>query len=161
MRTLFLFVFIAGCGANSEMGATPSTTDITASVAPTVSFTDPDDGEMGVFINRKIVATFSTDIDPSIVTETSFTLTQGTTPVPGAVTYAAADRTATFTPAGDFLRSTVYTATIKIGDTPVTIDTGPTDMGDNAQTVNPETSMAKVGDVLVVKKIWTYTTGDL
>jgi len=57
--------------------------------------------------------TFSKALDPSTITNVTFTLMQGTTPVTGTVTYAGV--TATFTPTANLAASTVYTATITTG----------------------------------------------
>lgn len=156
---LFFSIAVVGCGASSGAGTAPSTTD--AIIPSTVNSVDPDDGEMGVHTNRKIVATFSADMDPPTVTATSFTLTQGTTLVLGTVTYVVASRTATFTPENSLLPNTVYVVTITNEATTVTIETEPTDMGDNGQTVDPTVSTAKADGVLSVVKMWTFTTGDL
>ncbi|MBA3016621.1 MAG: DUF3494 domain-containing protein [Desulfobacteraceae bacterium] len=67
------------------------------------------------------------------MTTATFTLTQGATPVPGAVTYVGT--TATFNPTSNLAVSTVYTATIT---------TGVKDLADNA---------------LAADKIWSFTTG--
>jgi len=52
-------------------------------------------------------------MDPSTITNATFTLTQGTTPVAGTVTYAGV--TATFKPTANLAASTVYTATLTTG----------------------------------------------
>jgi hypothetical protein len=67
------------------------------------------------------------------ITNVTFTLKQGTTPVTGVVTYVG--NTATFNPAADLAVSTVYTATVS---------TGVKDVAGNA--------MAAV-------KTWSFTTG--
>src|SRR5207249_10767071 len=70
--------------------------DITA---PTVSYTDPANSATGVAVNKKIAATFSEAMDPLTISTATFTLKQGTTAVPGTVTYAGT--TATFATASD------------------------------------------------------------
>ena len=64
-------------------------------------------------ISSAITAVFSEALDNSTVTDVTFTLKQGTTPVAGTVTYAGV--TATFTPDVDLTASTNYTATITTG----------------------------------------------
>ena len=110
------------------------TTGTTAdTTAPTVSSTIPANNASGVALNSNITATFSEAMDPLTITTTTFTLTQGVTPVAGAVTYAGV--TATFNPNTNFTASTLYTATIT---------TGAEDLA---------------GNTLLVNKVWTFTTG--
>src|ERR1044071_7777794 len=56
---------------------------------PTISYEDPPNGATGVAISRKIAVTFSEPMDPLTITKTTYTLSQGTTPVVGTVTYVA------------------------------------------------------------------------
>jgi hypothetical protein len=79
-------------------------------VAPTVISTDPANNATNVALTKIIKANFSTAMDASTVTGTSFTITQGVTPVVGIVTYAGT--TATFTPSAALQNNRVYTATI-------------------------------------------------
>jgi hypothetical protein len=109
-------------------GAAPDTT------APTVTFTDPANGDTGVATNKKIAATFSESMDPLTITTTTFTVTgPGVTPVAGTMVYAGA--TATFTPTGGLAGTITYTATIT---------TGAKDLA---------------GNTLAVDKVWSFTTG--
>lgn len=85
-------------------GAIPDTT------APEVTATDPEDGAIDVPFDTLISATFSEAMDPLTISTASFTLTDGTTPVAGSVTYTGL--TATFTPATELAPETLYTATI-------------------------------------------------
>lgn len=158
--TLFLAVVAAGCGANGDVAPTVDPTTTTA-ILLVVSSTSPDDGEMGVLVNRKVVATFSEAMDASTITETTFTVMQGTTLVLGSVTYSAIDRTATFTPDDNILPSTVYTATITTEATTATLTIEPTDLGGNTQTVPLSASTTKAGNTLATDKTWTFTTGGL
>jgi tetrahydromethanopterin S-methyltransferase subunit B len=100
---------------------------------PTVSSTNPISDATGVFINTAISATFSTAMDPSTITHTTFTLKQGTTAVSGSVSYSGV--TAVFNPNSNLSVSTVYTATIT---------TGAEDLSDNA---------------LASNYVWNFTTG--
>jgi hypothetical protein len=84
--------------------------DLDLGTPPTVTFTDPANNETGVPINQAVSVTFSTPMSPSSITGTSFTLTQGSTPVSGVVTYSGV--TATFTPTNNLTPNVVYTATI-------------------------------------------------
>ena len=105
-------------------------TDVTA---PAVSSTNPNDAATAVPINRTIIASFSEAMDPATITSATFTVTNGATPVSGAVTYVST--TATFTPASNLATSTLFTATIT---------TGAKDLAGNA---------------LAANMIWNFTTG--
>jgi hypothetical protein len=110
-------------------GAAPDTTP------PTVISTDPSNLATGVPLNQAITATFSKAMNPATISQTTFTLMQGTTPITGAVTYAAVGTTATFTPTISLTADTLYTATIT---------TGVTDLA---------------GNHLASNYVWTFTTG--
>lgn len=162
---LLLSVVLAGCGDNNGGEAAtqpPLSTVITESAAnaPTVSSTTPTDGENGVITTLKVVATFSTDMDPLTITDTSFTVMQGTSLLLGVVTYSVPNRTATFAPTSEMIPSTAYTATITNEVTTIAIIPGPTDVGANGQTV-PLKSVANGGTALAADKVWTFTTESL
>lgn len=111
-------------------GATADTTP------PTVTATDPLNIATNVSLNQKVNATFSKTMDPTTLTSTTFTLTQGTpaVAVPGAVTYSVANAVATFTPATNLTASTRYTATVTTGTRDV------------------------AGNALAANHLWTFTT---
>jgi len=110
-------------------GAAPDT------VPPTVTFTDPSNGDIGVPTNKKIAATFSKGMDNSTLNTTTFTLTgPGSTPVLGTVTNLGL--ISTFTPNSDLAFNTIYTATITTG------------------------AKSLAGIALATNYTWTYTTGD-
>jgi hypothetical protein len=90
-----------------------------------VNSTSPANTAISVAVNSAITATFSRAMDPSTITNATFTLTQGTTPVTGTATYAGV--TATFKPTANLAASTVYTATLT---------TGVKDLDGNALTAN-------------------------
>lgn len=102
-------------------------------VAPTVISTDPENDETDVALNKVIRATFSEPMDPATIDDTTFTLTEGTNVITGAVTYAGV--TASFTPSANLESNTVYTATITSG----------------AENV--------AGTSLATDYIWEFTTG--
>ena len=110
-------------------GAAP---DITP---PTVISTNPLNLATGVPLNQAIAATFSEAMNPTTISQTTFTLAQGSTPVSGAVTYAAVGTTATFTPTSSLTANTVYTAMITTGVTDV------------------------AGNHLASNYVWSFTTG--
>jgi hypothetical protein len=81
--------------------------------APTVTSTSPASGATGAGVSAPITATFSTAMDGTTITTTSFTLKKpdGTT-VPATVSYDASSLTATLTPSAALASSTTYTATL-------------------------------------------------
>ena len=80
---------------------------------PTQSKTDPNNNVTGVARNKAIAFTFSEAMDSSTINDSTFILMQGSTNIPGTVTYSGT--TATFTPTVLLTASTVYTATITTG----------------------------------------------
>lgn len=86
----------------------------TVETAPTVSFTVPANEAANVPRNRTLSATFSEPMNPSTITNLTFTLKgPGTTDVSGVVNYSGL--TATFDPGVDLAAGTLYTATITTG----------------------------------------------
>jgi hypothetical protein len=122
---LLLVAFVAGCGGNGSGNQD--------SIAPTVNSTNPAKSATAVALNSAIAATFSEAMTPSTIGAATFTLTQGTTAVPGTVTFTGV--TAVFTPASNLAVGTEYTATIT---------TGATDLAGNAAAGN---------------YVWKFTTG--
>lgn len=84
-----------------------------ANLAPTVISTDPSHLATNVLLNKVLSATFSVPMDPSSITNLTFTLKLGLIPVTGVVNYSGS--TATFTPTINLLSGNVYTATITTG----------------------------------------------
>lgn len=80
---------------------------------PTVISTIPDNNATDVAVNQVVSATFSEQMDPLTITDATFKLFNGTTPVTGLVTYSGS--TASFTPSAELLSATEYTATITTG----------------------------------------------
>lgn len=122
--------FFVGCSSGDSSG----TSATGAATAPTVTSTTPFDTAIAVQRNHKILALFSTPMDSTTITNTTFTLTgPGATPVAGIVTYAGT--TATFDPTGDLNASTLYTATVKKG------------------------AKNSAGTAMAADYVWTFTTG--
>lgn len=82
-------------------------------VKPTAVSAFPVSSATNVAFSSKPAVTFSEPMDPLSINAAAFTLMQGTTIVPGAVTYTGL--VATFTPAAILSAGTVYTATITTG----------------------------------------------
>ena len=79
---------------------------------PMVNSTDPMNNAIDVAGNKVVAVTFSKAMDPLTIT-LAFTLKQGTTSVPAAVTYSGT--TARLTPTNILSAGLVYTATISTG----------------------------------------------
>jgi O-glycosyl hydrolase len=106
-----------------------------AAPAPVVSTVTPADGSTGVSIGTTVTATFSTAMNASSITASTFTLAaQGGAAVTGAVSYDAASQTATFTPTAGLSYGTAYTATLATGVT------------------------SSSGTALAAAKTWSFTT---
>lgn len=80
---------------------------------PVVVSTVPERNAASVALNTALTATFSEPMDPASLSPTTFTVTAGTTPQTGVVTYA--NGTVTFAPATALRPSTRYTARIGSG----------------------------------------------
>ncbi|MBR9974643.1 MAG: DUF3494 domain-containing protein [Bacteroidetes bacterium] len=82
---------------------------------PTVRYTVPANNAMNVPVNQKLAATFSEAMDPSTITNLTFTLKLGMQTVPGSVVFRGL--TATFTPDSHLTANETYSATISTGVT--------------------------------------------
>jgi hypothetical protein len=108
---LLLSVAVVGCGGTDTAPVLPPPPGDTT--APIVNSTVPASAATAVAMNGSITATFSESMTPGSVSATSFTLTDGTNTVAGAVTLVG--KVATLTPTGGLLAGTHYTATISTG----------------------------------------------
>jgi hypothetical protein len=99
---MLLIVFITGCEKKIDTSGTPMVTS-----------TNPANNSTQVAINRMVVVEFSEPMDISTITGLTFTLNQGSTSVPGIVTYTGTS--ATFTPTTDLSLSKIYSGTITTG----------------------------------------------
>jgi ketosteroid isomerase-like protein len=91
---------------------TSSTSDV---VAPTITSTNPTSAVSNVHPNMTINATFSKAMDPTTITNATFTLALagvGGASVDGTVTYDPTSQIATFIPAANLTAGTQYTATV-------------------------------------------------
>jgi methionine-rich copper-binding protein CopC len=98
---------------------------------PVVVSTDPVNGAINVALNKVITATFSTVMNSSSISATTFLVKQGSVNITGVTTYAG--MTASFTPSLPLSPSSVYTAIIT---------TGARDTAGNALTTNHTWSFA-------------------
>jgi hypothetical protein len=101
MAATFTWTFTTGAAANA--------------VAPTITSTNPASVATAVPINQSVNATFSAKMDPTTITNATFTLAVagvGGATVNGTVVYDRASQIATFTPSANLLANTQYTATI-------------------------------------------------
>jgi Ice-binding-like/Bacterial Ig-like domain len=83
-------------------------------VAPTITSTNPTSAAVNVPIDKRVNATFSKPMDPTTITNATFTLevAGGGAPVNGTVAYDPGSQIATFTPSGSLASNTQYTAMI-------------------------------------------------
>lgn len=102
---------------------------------PTVTGTINANGAINVPLNSKVGATFSKAMNPTTITPATFTFKQGATTVPGTVAYSGLN--AVFTPAGNLLPNTLYTATITTGAKDLSVP----------------------GNSLASDYVWSWTTG--
>ncbi len=105
----------------------------TTGLVPIVTSTDPVNNATGVLLNKVIKATFNIPMNPSTLTATTYTVKQGSTTVPGTISYTGT--TVSFTPNTPLEGNKLYTCTITTG----------------AQSLN--------GTSLSSNYIWTFTTG--
>jgi hypothetical protein len=117
---MLLIVIMPGCKKDKS------------SSTPVMTSTDPVNNVTGVPRNKAVAFTFSEAMDPLTINASTFTLMQGTTAVPGTVTYSA--NTATFTPTNPLAAGVVYTATVTTG----------------AKTLT--------GNSLAANSVWSFTT---
>ena len=113
INTIYTAVITKGV---KNLEGTPLTNDYTwtfttgSITAPKVITTDPADNATSVALNKTITANFSVAMDPLTINANSFTLKNGTTIVPGVVTYSGT--TLSFNPTSALIAGTIYTATI-------------------------------------------------
>jgi hypothetical protein len=107
LRNVLLLVLLTVLGCGQQLVEFP------LSGRPTVSVTDPADGDTGVPLHPVLHAAFSKGMDPATLTTATFSLKQGGKLLPATVTYAGT--TATLTPAGTLSFGALCTATITTG----------------------------------------------
>ena len=101
---------------------------------PVVNSTLPQDLDVNVGINGTISAVFSEAMDVSSLTNTNFAILNGTSSVPGSITYDVPTKTVIFAPSINLNPGSTYS---------VTLTTGVKDVAGNSMFNN---------------KVWTFTT---
>jgi len=119
---VLMIVFMFSCTKDDEPG-----------IPIEVTSTDPLDNVTGVPRNTEVEFTFSEEMDPLTINNSTFFLKQGATTVPGTVTYSG--NTATFTPSSPLAAGTTYTATVTTG------------------------AISLTGNSLATDAVWNFTTG--
>jgi hypothetical protein len=104
---LGMIFFISACKKSKN---DPAPSNMTT---PTVTSTSAQNNATGVPRNNGIGVTFSQDMNPTTINSSTFTVTQGTTPVQGSIDYSGT--TATFKPNVSLAANTTYTATVTTG----------------------------------------------
>ena len=105
----------------------------TTGLNPLVVSTDPANLAVDVSPNKIITATFNMSMNPATLNASTFTIKQGTTVIPGTITYAGT--MVTFTPTTPLDENKIYTGTITKG-------------AENT-----------IGTELASDYVWTFTTG--
>jgi hypothetical protein len=123
---LLLVLIVGGCKKVMEEAGFQG-------VCPVVISTSPKDTSIGTSLNSKVSATFNEGMNPSTINAKTFTLTQGTTPIAGVISYAGT--TATFSPTNNLAPGTTYTGTIAAGVEDV------------------------AGNAMISNYVWSFTTG--
>ena len=137
LMALLLGALVSGCGGGGDQGRDPILgSGGNAVIVPTVTAVAPVNTATGIPINIKIItAAFSKDMAPATINASTFTLAcTGGSNIAGIVSYAAASRVATFSPAANRPAGATCTATITTGAT----DT--------------------IGTPLASNFVWTFTT---
>ena len=104
---------VAGNALGAEYNSSFTTANAPDIILPMVNSTDPLFNAINVARNKAVVITFSKVMDATTITNSTFTLMQGTTSVAGTVLYTGV--TAAFTPTTLLTAGTVYTAKISTG----------------------------------------------
>ncbi len=122
---------------------------------PTVTASSPPDGATGVATGSAVTATFSEAIDPASLTATTFALrtTVGGNTVAAGVSWNAATRVATLTPAAALAAGTSYTATLVGG----TSDPRIKDLAGNALISSTTWSFTTAAASTTTSTIWPAT----
>lgn len=107
LTTILACVALLAAACSSDTTTNPPVTDTTA---PTVTSTGPASAATGMPRNISITAVFSEAMAPASITSATFELKNGTTLLPGVVTYSGT--TATMVPTAALAPNTTFTASI-------------------------------------------------
>lgn len=102
--SIVFILFISGCSKDEDSSPSPT---------PTISDTSPLNNATNVARNNAITISFSTEMDPATINSSTILVQQGTTNIPGTVTYSGTS--VTFTPTNSLLALTTYTVTVTTG----------------------------------------------
>ena len=83
--------------------------------SPTVSSISPTDAATDVTIGTDVVVTFSEPVNPTTVTNSTFSLSDGVGNVSATITLSSGNTVATLDPTADLANNTEYTVTVTIG----------------------------------------------
>ena len=100
--TLFIIVLFSGCAKDDFQE--------TNGICPEVSATSPSNGETSVPLNKVISVTFNKEMNSATITQTSFTVSLGATPIAGTISYSG--NTAFFTPTSNLEANKTYVGKI-------------------------------------------------
>lgn len=133
LTALAVLIFTAGCGggagsgSGSSSGSNGGNSGPSDTTAPTVTVMAPGEDNRGIAINSRLTATFSEAMVPAAINADNFRLTDGINSIPGTVSFDASNHIAVFTPTGNLVPNTRYTATVitgikDLGGNPLTTD---------------------------------------
>lgn len=113
-QAIYVATITTGVSAGGVALATEYTWTFTAGPLAILA-TTPLASAAGVAVGKKPTVTFNNTMDPATITNLTFTLKAGASPVQGTVALAATSNTATFTPSAALGPGVLYTATITTG----------------------------------------------
>ena len=108
-----LSLVVSACGGGGGGSGNNSTAALSDTAAPVVLSTNPTSSSRSVAARAPISVTFSEAMDMGSLTATTFVVSAGGTPIPGAMSVTS--NSATFTPSADLDLNALYTATVTTG----------------------------------------------
>jgi hypothetical protein len=109
--------------------------EVSDTTPPLVASVSPLESAINVATNSTTKVTFNEGMNPSTLNATTFTVSAGSTPIPGTVTLDSLGKIATFQPTASLAVGTTYTATVTTG------------------------ALDLAGNALATNKVWTFATG--
>ncbi len=162
------FLFVSGCnggsgsdgaagpagvaGQNGQDGATGPTGTVgpAGPTLPSITSTNPADLNTSIPLDAVIQVVFSKPMSAATITAGSFTVTAGSTPIAGSISYNSGSRTAYFDPTTALPAFTYFT---------VTLTTGIQDTSGNALTQNYSWSFT-TGGSLTVSRLYVLSSAN-